>query len=218
MTGKCSKQENCVSKSIGCSGCSFQHFDKIQTNHNKALEFLKKEYFKLCSDPAKRRGTGGRIAIDAPMRDLVLKEAKKIIPGFPDIREIDPKNLKTKLMLKGEEVVFKIKCDGAFYFNNKYIFYELKGYGDNTNDVLSAITAAHVLNEIPDYRNCRYYYIGINSGKKTNAGGLKRDHFFDANRIKVTPYIKWAESKDLIKFYGILDILDILKEIKEYCG
>ncbi len=58
------------------------------------------------------------------------------------------------------------------------------------------------------------YYIGVNSGKK-NIIGLRREDFFKKERIKISPYVKWAENKGFLKFYGIVDIGDLLKEVKE---
>jgi len=208
MEGKCSRWKECEAvNQIGCSGCGFQHFEKIleANKNNQILESLGNKFFSLCSK--QRKGTGGRVALDKPIKELLMEE-------ISELKELSSNYLRVKLTIKQEEVDFKIKCEGAFQYNGKYIFYEVKGYGDNTNDVLSAITAAQLLKEIPKYKDSHYFYIGISSGKKDYKEGLKRGAFFDKSRVGVTPYVKWAESKGFLKFYGIIDIKDLLEEIK----
>jgi hypothetical protein len=122
-------------------------------------------------------------------------------------------SIEEELTINDERLLFKAKFDGGFEMDGKYIFYEVKGYGDNTNDVLSAITAAQLLKTIPKYRNSKYYYIGISSGLKSAEGGLQRTQLTDRKRTKIYPYVKWAETKNFLKFFGIVDIEDLLKEI-----
>lgn len=129
----------------------------------------------------------------------------KEIPKIMDMSE----ELEVKL---ANGTSLKIKFDGAFRINKKCILYEIKGYGDNTNDVLSAIMAAQMSKETKRFKNSFYYYIGVNSSK--SSAGLKREDFFDKERVKIYPYVEWAESKYFIKFYGIVDIDRLLKEIK----
>lgn len=62
-------------------------------------------------------------------------------------------------------------------------------------------------------RGALYYYIGVYSGKHSQ--GLERIHFLNPRRYKVYPYVKWAESMDLLKFFGIVDIGDIIQDIKD---
>jgi len=206
MNGKCSKWKDCESyKKIGCKGCGYQHFDKIDLN-NEALLFLDENYFKLCSEM--RAGTGGRIALDEPMRKLILEKAGDIFSDFPPVEKLESSSLRSNLLINNEEVEYEIKCDGAFSFENKYIFYELKGYGMDTNSILSAITASNLVKEDTKYLNHCYYYMGCCR--------LRREDYFNSKSRKVTPYIKWAESKNILKFYGILDILDFLEDIKNY--
>lgn len=208
MEGQCSRWNQCKAfKKIGCSGCGFQHFDRILNAHsdNVALRYLGDEFFDLCS--IHRKGTGGRVSLDTPIEKLFRKE-------IPELRELPYKNLRVSLTVGKETIDFEAKCDGAFEANGKYIFYEIKGYGDNTNDILSAIVAAELLKETGEYRNSYYYYVGISSGKK-GIVGLERKDFFDKGRTKISPYVKWAESKSFLKFYGIADIDDLLKEIKD---
>ncbi|MFQ6120783.1 MAG: hypothetical protein ACE5KE_12985, partial [Methanosarcinales archaeon] len=189
MEGKCSRKRCKSFEQIGCKGCGFQHFDKILNNYenNQILKSLGDEYFKLCSE---RKRTSGRISLDNPIKNLFKNE-------IPELNELSSKDLQVKLTINGEEVDFKIKCDGAFQVNERFIFYEIKGYGINTNDILSAISAAILLKETEKYRNYLYYYIG---------GGLKRNDFFNKKRKGVYPYVRWAESKGFLKFYGIIDI------------
>lgn len=162
-------------------------------------------------------GPGGRVAIDGPFKKLVLSEAKKILPGFPDLIELKIDKLTDFIEIEGQQHRFQIKCDGAFRFNNKYIFYELKGYGDDTNSILSAITAAQLIGYVPKFFQRQYYYIGIGSNL-AEAKGLKREHFFLPNRVKIAPYVYWAENMGIIRFYGIRDIDVLLTEIKRYCS
>lgn len=126
---------------------------------------------------------------------------------IPELKELSPSDLWSKLTINQENIDFEIKCEAAFQYNGKYIFYEVKGAGENTNDILSAITAAQLLKEIPKYKNSYYYYIGI-SRKKTN------DAFFDKKRTKITPYVKWAENRGFLKFYSIVDIEKFIEELK----
>jgi len=208
MEGKCHRSANCISFEHngrdGCEGCGFQHFDKILDAHpsNETLKTLGEAYFSLCSTG--KRSRGGRITLDKPLREL-----------FKD--KFGSDNLppqKGELTINGEKVLFKAKYDGAFQINGKYIFYEVKGYGDNTNDILSAITAAQLLKTVPAYKNALYYYIGVSSSVHNQ--GLERGHFVgDPKRTKIYPYVKWAESMGFLKFYGIADIDDLLQDIKE---
>lgn len=207
MEGKCSGYEKCASYTlIGCSGCGFQHFDNILINspRNEALKYLGDRFFVQCSE--RRRGRGGRVALDASIRELFLSR-------IPEQKQIPVQELRAKLPINGENVRFEVKCDGALESGSTHVFYEVKGYGDNTNDVLSAITAAQLLREIPKYRRSLYYYIGISGA--THKGGLRRNDFFDDNRTKVSPYTKWAESKGFLRFYGIVDIEELLEEVTE---
>jgi len=220
---ECSRKNECESiKRIGCKGCSFQYFDLIESENNQAIEFIKNEYFNLCSQ--KRKGTGGRISLDAPFKKFILEEAERIIPDFPVLEEVKPNELTDRIIIDGAEYKFRIKCDGAFSFgkdkNKKYIFIEIKGYGDDTNSILSAITAAQLSSKVKKFKNQKYYYLGSISAKtnKSLQTGLKRkEHFMDVTRHEVAPYIRWAESKGFIKFYGILDLEEMLEDIKQYC-
>ena len=205
---ECSRFNNCNSYSlIGCNGCGFRHFEKIMNASpgNKDIEFLADRFFILCSE--QRRGPGGRVALDKPIKELILTR-------IPALQEIPSRELKVKLNCGTNQIDFKIKCEGGFYANQKYFLYEVKGYGDNTNDILSAITAAQLMREVPKFKDAFYYYIGISSGTRNNKHGLTRDAFFDSKRYKVSPYTIWAEKKELLKFYGILSIESLLQEIK----
>lgn len=208
MEARCTRGDKCeaISK-IGCSGCGFQHFEKIclYNKENQTIKLLCDKFFRLCSE--QRQGPGGRVSLDRPIKELFKEKIR-------ELKELSSDDLKVELEIGGEKVNFKIKCDGAFNYNKNYIFYEVKGYGDNTNDVLSAITAAQLLKEIPKFKNSVYYYIGINSGKKGYRKGLKRDAFLNQKRKEVYPYVYWAENKGFLKFFGILDIDDIINEIK----
>jgi len=148
---------------------------------------------------------------------LITEKVKEKIPDFPNISELKHVDRKSAIQINDEEFDFEVKYDGAFVYNKKYLLYEIKGYGDDTNSILSSIMAGQLLNEIPEYRNHRYYYIGINSGLSHIDTGFQRNHFFDKNRPKITPYTKWAESKNIIRFYGIVDILVLLNDMKQFC-
>ncbi len=213
----CSRKNKCKS-TVGCKGCGFKHFDLIKSNNNQAIEFIKGEYFDLCSQ--RRNGQGARIPLDAPFKKFILEKAKEIIPGFPALEELMPNELTDKIIINGKEYTFRIKCDGAFSFgkdkDKKYIFIEIKGYGDDTNSILSAITAAQLSYHVEKFKNHKYYYLGSNSSIVTT--GLRRENrFLDVKRYKVTPYIMWAEFENFIKFYGILDLEEMLEDIKQYC-
>lgn len=212
MSGECSFWKKCIIvNEIGCSGCSFQHFDRIDVNNNEDLALLKEDYFELIQH--KRKSKGGRVALDAPMRNLVLRKLK---PNFPEIRTLESKNIRSTIEIDDETIDYEIKCDGAFKYKSKHIFYELKGYGDGSNDILSAITASQLLKEDITFKNHRFYFMGINGANIKNKSGVTRDSFFDPKSRKVTPYTKWAENKGFIKFYGILDIADFLEDMTNY--
>ena len=207
MQGKCSRYDKCNSYTlIGCRGCGFQHFEKIIMNHpeNETLRSLGDTFYIQCS--TRRHGQGGRVSLDASIKELLLRR-------IPELKQMPVQALRVKLPINGENVRFEVKCDGALESGGTHVFYEIKGYGDNTNDVLSAIMAAQLLREIPNYRDSVYYYIGISSAM-VNKGGLTRNDFFDGKRTKISPYVKWAESKGFLKFYGIVDIEDLLEEVK----
>lgn len=209
MIEECSRYAGCKSFELKgrdrCEGCGFQHFDKILDAHpsNETLKTLGEAYFGLCSTA--NRSRGGRKTLDEPVKD----QFRRILPKGTEIKG----PLETKLTINGEEVSFNPKFDGAFNINEKYIFYEVKGYGDNTNDILSAITAAQLLRTVPEYHDCVYYYIGVNSGKHTN--GLQSEDFHDSTRTKIYPYVRWAEKNKFLKFFGIVDIEDLLREVEE---
>ncbi|RKY09735.1 MAG: hypothetical protein DRP65_07485 [Planctomycetota bacterium] len=216
----CSRQDECESTvEVGCKGCGFKHFDQIESNNNQAIEFIKNEYFNLCS--LNRRGPGGRVSLDSPFKKFILEQANQIIQGFPGLKALKPNELTDKIIIDHKEYEFQIKCDGAFSFSppdkntTKYIFVEIKGYGDDTNSILSAITAAQLSCHVEKFKNHKYYYLGSNSAKATT--GLKREDHFLNQRYKVATYIKWAESKRFIKFYGILDLEEMLNDIRQYC-
>ncbi|MFC2000574.1 hypothetical protein ACFLXE_07485, partial [Chloroflexota bacterium] len=137
MTGKCSRHSECSwfgqKGSGGCEGCGFQHFDRVLKYHDgdPLISRLGKDYFNLCSQG---RSRGGRLALDQPLRNLLrdeLPEGSKELA----VKEIE-------ITIGTDQVVFEPKFDGAFDIGRKCLFYEVKGYGDNTNDILSAISAA----------------------------------------------------------------------------
>ena len=206
MRGLCSRYDKCASYAlIGCSGCCFQHFDNILVNHpgNEALRYLGDQFYARCS--VRRHGQGGRLSLDTPIRELFLCR-------IPELKRIPIQDLRVELPVDGQKVRFEVKCDGALRSDGTCIFYEVKGYGDDTNGVLSTITAAQLLRQIPKYRRSVYYYIGISSA--IHKGGLTREDFFNEGRTRVSPYVKWAESRGILRFYGIVDIEDVLEEVK----
>ncbi len=199
--GRCTRQNDCH-LTVTCDGCGFQHFDKvIEANREKdSICYIGDEYFKLCQG---RRGTGGRIALDKAIEKFVRKEIPTINVFKPEAKAIN---------IKRKKVSLKPKYDLALESRGMYIFIEIKGYGDDTNSILSAITAAQGVKLITEYRNSFYYYLGINSGIGT---GLTRASFFNEKRTKVYPYVIWAEETNMLKFYGIVDIDCLIKEIKD---
>ena len=209
---RCSRGDECKSyKAVGCRGCGFQHFDRIDDTESDLLVFLKNRYFQLCSE--NRKGPGGRIALDLPFKELVLKEAKKYIEDFPELKELT--DLNDKVCVGNNQYNYRIKCDSSFKFNQKYIFVEIKGSGDDTNSILSAITAAQLVSSGIGFTSSRYYYLGCMSTLSDN--GLKREDFLNEKRTKISPYVRWAENKEFIEFYGIRDIELMLRAIRDYC-
>jgi hypothetical protein len=210
---RCSRGDDCEScNPVGCSGCGFQHFDLVESAGSQAIDFLKQEYFLICSK--NRKGHGGRVSLDSSFKELV-KKAKDVIEGFPKITELtESKDLTDKLCVGGRQCDFQVKCDCSFSFNHKHIFVEIKGYGDDTNSILSAITAAQLVSCGTNFTTHRYYYLGSTSSVAKN--GLSRQNFLDEKRTKVTPYVRWAEDKGFIKFYGVRDIEQMLKDIRDY--
>lgn len=136
--------KNCESrKKIKCYGCGFRYFARIleeYPNHDN-LQFLGEKFFKLCSENRKSRG--GRPRLDKPIWELF----KKRINGIKPLN----KEKRYTINIGNKQIPFSIKCDGAFKCNDKFFFYEIKGAGDNTNDVLSAITAAQLLKESNEF-------------------------------------------------------------------
>jgi hypothetical protein len=195
LKGDCRKWQRCESfrKIKNCKGCNFPYLVQIiGSDKNKNLNFLIDEHFKNCS--SKRRGPGGRIALDKPLKNLLMKE-------IPKLKELSHKDLRVTLPLRNKEKIdFTIKCDGAFRLNQRYFFLEVKGYSSDTNNVLSPIMAAQITKQITKYKNCNYFYVGVGDTRK--------------NLISL-PYVKWAESEKLIKFYGIVDVNKIINEIKK---
>lgn len=91
--------------------------------------------------------------MDKPIKDLFKKE-------IPELEEVEAK-VKAKLPIKREIVDFEAKYDGASKIGGRCIFYKVKGAGDNTNDVLSAITAAQLIKENPKYKKFSNILFGI---------------------------------------------------------
>lgn len=219
MADECTRANDCGSRT-NCDGCSFQHFDKID-GEDPTIDALKDAYFKSCSKKRegisleKRKGTGGRVALDDVFRKFILEDASKFVPGFPKLEKIKSKDLRASIDIGGKECDFQVKCDGSFSYNDKYIFIEIKGYGDDSNSILSAITAAQFLLVSKDFPKHQYYYLG--SGSAVAPNGLTRDDFFKETRKKIAPYVRWAEQKGFITFYGIKDVKKLLEDIKDYC-
>lgn len=208
MNGNCSKWEKCGAfKRVGCFGCSYQHFEPLLKAHaNRG--FLKDVGDKLFDASSKRTGQGGRM--DKPIREAIAQSFIKELEEFK-IRELTNKELKGQIVSIGEEL--KVKGDGAFEVQTRdktvYIFYEVKGAGDNSNDILSAITAAQLVKEMPKFKDSLYYYIGVSSSR--NKSGFTRGSLGKG----IKPYIKWAESKKFLWFYGIVEIDELLTDIRK---
>lgn len=216
MNGNCSKWKKCEAfnktfkKQKGkdrCFGCGYQHFEPLLKAHGDK-GFLKDVGDKFFDASSKRTGRGGRI--DKPIKEAIAQLFKKELAGFK-IEELSNKELKEQIVNIGEEL--KVKSDGAFQVQTRgktvYLFYEVKGYGDNSNDILSAITAAQLVKEMPKFEDSLYYYIGVNSSR--DKSGFTRKSLGKG----IKPYIKWAESKEFLWFYGIVEIDELLTDIRK---
>lgn len=165
MEKSCFRKEECklFKEAQPCSGCGFQHYADVLKAHGNILSVkeIGDRYFKYIPEHRGVRegkvSTGGRVAIDVPLREFMENK-------LPQLQSIERKKL--TLHLKGEN--FIPKADGIFKTKNasKYLFYEIKGYGDDTNSILSAITAAKLLSLVDEKIDSYYYYIGICSGSK----------------------------------------------------
>ncbi len=213
---KCSRGDECnIRETVTCRGCGFQHFDRIDDSESDILVFLKDRYFQLCLK--NRKGSGGRVALDQVFKELVLKEAKKYIKGFPELEELEDKDLNDTVKIGDKHYKYRVKSDSSFKFNGKHIFVEIKGSGNDTNSILSAITAAQLVKSGERFNdNYKYYYLGCMS--TVSRVGLTRANLLEEKRTKISPYVRWAEGKGFIKFYGIRDIEQLLKDIKEFCS
>jgi len=201
------KKDDCkLVDSPGCDGCGFKHFDEVVSYHrgNEVLEFLEKEFFKQVQD--NRKGIGGRIALDEPLKKLLSERLRKW-------EILKPQELKRKVPIgKGEEE-FTVKCDVALEVNGRYIFLEVKGAGDNTNDILSAITAAQCAKMV--FKESLYYYIGVSASSRRQRNGITREYYTAPERATIRPYVRWAEEREFLKFYGIVEIEEVIKDIEE---
>lgn len=209
---KCNRVNECKSfnNDIRCNGCGFQHFYNVfkDDEPSEDIKFLSEEYFKICSE--KRRTVAGRYSLDGP----TMKLFKNKFEGYKSLEWLN--EIKVQIKIDKEEISLRPKFDGAFKVNGKYIFYEIKGYGDNTNDVLSAICAAQLLKASKEFENkeIRYYFIALSSSIENN--GLTRKNFVDAGRKSLYPYVKWAEHKGYIWFYSFKEIESLFKDIKSF--
>ncbi len=211
----CSKVKKCKAvkrkggQSVWCEYCGYKYLDSVDSRNDKALKFLKKEYFDVCS--SLRENHRARHSIDEPFKKLITNHNK-------GLEELSHDELKLAVVIDGESLSISLKCDGAFRYksskgNNKFIFYELKGYGKDTNSVFSAILASQLVQEFfPHNNNYKYFYLGLSGG-----GGISRDDLTKGRGTVLTPAVKWAESKGFIKFYGICDVSDMLQEITDFC-
>jgi hypothetical protein len=209
MSGNCSKWQKCEAfrKQEDCFGCSYQHFELL-LKAQEGKRFLKDVGDKLFQASSKRKQRGGRM--DKPIREAISDLFVEQLNAF-QIKPLSHKELKGQIDDIGKELT--VKSDGAFQVQTGdkivYIFYELKGYGDNSNDVLSAITAAQLVKEMPKFKDSLYYYIGVTSSKCKS--GFTRQSLIKG----IKPYIEWAESKDFIWFYGIVEIDELLADIRK---
>jgi hypothetical protein len=214
----CDRERDCNNK-INL-GCGYKHFQPIKDPGNGVITYLKREYFKICKE---RKKPGARPPLDEPIKNLLTKEdgARQIIKDFPVLTECK-KRLVDIIQIDDKSYEYRPKYDGAFQEEKykKYIFCEVKGYGIESNGVLSAITAAQFVKNDARFEKERskFYYIG--GGWPTSSGpsekGLTREYFL-SNRM-VRPYVLWAESKGYVTFYGVGDITDMLDDIKKYCS
>lgn len=184
-----------------CKGCGYKHIEKVVNESKiKPIKKIGEVYFKLVSE--RRRGTGGRIPLDESLK-LVLKEE------IPQLEELTANELRAELEINGDKVRFKVKCDLAFKIADQLILIEVKNAGNDTNSILSAITAAQVARHDPKFKNALFYYIG---------GGQSRADLINKKRAGIYPYVMFAEKRGIIKFYGLKDFEEFIQELKSLCG
>jgi hypothetical protein len=105
--------------------------------------------------------------------------------------------LQDTVVVGGRTIPYGVKCDGAYQVGKKYVFLEVKGYGFDSNSILSAITAAQMVSCGRKFGNGKssYFYLG---------GYVSREDFH--GKGKMCAYVKWAEAQGFISFHGILEV------------
>lgn len=206
----CDRSDECEQNSTrACYGCSYKHLHKlkIREEDNPLKKHVKKKIrddcFKFCSDPKRKKGTGGRYRMDKAVEDILI-EASRVDTSFPKLKEI--KKQKDKLLFKLGGRDFLAKCDVAFETEKgKRILIEVKGYGADTNSIYSAILAAKILKADKDFANSLFYYFSAEAREKMLGG----------SELKRRNLILWAEETGVIDgFYGIEDIGKLFDDIK----
>ncbi len=201
------REEECKAP---CYGCSYKHFENIKSRIREQLPQEAKAPFDRMDDEffsasSRRQGQNRRAYIDRHLKEF-LRELLK----FKELKFEELNNISTEIEVGEQFLSLKPKYDMAFSVNGIDIFIEFKGYGADTNSILSAITAAQVLKESTKYtngQNLRYYYIGIITQSDTQGT------FHNKNHSSITPYVEWAENKGILKFYSSYDIEKLIDDI-----
>lgn|GEM_PF-2722320 len=195
--GTCSRASECKRQGKPpCFGCGFQHFDEWFTEKGKPRQIrgIWRDYFRLIQ---RKRGTaGGRIPLDKPINSWFSKRR-----GW---REMKGNELRDKVVIRGRSIPYDVKCDGAYQVGRRYVFLEVKGYGFDSNSILSAITAAQMVSFGQKFGNGRssYFYLG---------GLASRARFHGEG--KACAYVKWAETQGFIHFYGIGQVNGVIRAL-----
>ena len=190
-----------------CKGCGFKYFDELYSHQDdKGKNYLKDlriDYLKLAKS---RTNSGRRITLDKPLEEFVLKELKRL--GL-EPTAINRNELSAKL---GVESV-RIKCDIALHIKEIPILIEVKMSGNDTNGILSAIASALFARETEKFKKCKYYFVGGSRASNKERGGITRDFYINRSKKAIKPYVLWAEEKNLIKFYGVVEIPKLIEDI-----
>jgi len=207
MEGRCARASECAffAKHQECFGCGFQHFPRVvpgSVPQSRHLQTLSEDYFRRCST---REGKGGRITVDSSLKALLSKELDGLLhPERPEFEHT--------ILIHNEPVRFRIKCDAAYRLrNDHHIFIEMKGYGDDTNGVLSAIMAAQFA-KMALASKSHFFIIGVSAAGRQD--GILSSDYLNERHIGLSPYCRWAEARDYARFFGIREIRDVIEEIK----
>ncbi len=194
-SGNCSLAEKCEHKlNPRCYGCGFQHFDEVHdaSSNNEVVKALWSRYFELVQ--RSRRSTGSRIPLDEVLRDWLEKKTGWVMCQGDELRDRTAEH----------DIPFKAKCDACFRKKDgRYVLLEVKGYGMDTNSILSAITAAMLVSNGKKFGGDRsaFYYLSVGVGSR---GGTH--HAIGHSDFAANPYVTWAEKHRFISFIGLPEL------------